>query len=381
MPHPPTAPRNPPLYLSVALSAALILTPVHAQTAPITVDPGSGPDPISQIFGGFDTGISTVVDGFSTVDSTIGMLSRVLDMAQYVPVIGAIAQIIRPVLNTYIDIRATAQPLLDAANRGRDWLNQATAARNNLNRIFTSSNLEDGVNNINTLVNQLSGLTGLPLNARKISATDPRGSVNRIITETDHEIAKVEQAAREARRTGDVSTYQYLTRRTLDMQRLRARLRQAGDSAAAQREAKILAEKSNRAATIAAQKTQGFANTLAITQSSEGAIKALGTVALEQLNSQAAGFDTLSQQLALLSQQQTTSNEQTDQLLQHFQEQERERSSQIKMALDQQTQRRQEEYRAMVKRSASLADSIAQTMQPAPTNRTPTELLMKGRVR
>ena len=139
--------------------------------------------------------ISGALDGANnvmmTVDSTIAMLAKAIDLLTMVPVIGPFAQMLKPIVNTYMDIKTTIMPIIDAGNRGMAYVKQINEARNTVRQMFSNSNFSDRVNSINSLVGQFGGLSSLSGNARTIDPNDPRGSVARISrAETDAYFAK-----------------------------------------------------------------------------------------------------------------------------------------------------------------------------------------------
>lgn len=361
-----------------ATCAALLLGQAKADLSPITGgDPGQGDtasDPLTGAIGGLDSVTST----FSSIDSTIAMLSSAIDMLSAVPVIGPIAMMLKPVLNTYLDFKTTAQPLFDAMTKGREYLQKAVDAKGMVQRMFSSSNFQDGLNNINSLVGEMGGLANLPASQRTVNPSDPRASLQPILAAADREIGTIHNAERQARASGDATKYRYLVQREAELKRVRGRLNAAGQIAAAQKDSHDLVTRSSKTAQSTAADTTGYASTLAATKSAEGALKVLGTVALESMNASSAGFDTLSQQLALISQQQTITNEQSDQLLSHFAKAESEKTAHARMVLDQEAERQKEQYTSMVNRVNSLTDGIGQTMKPDATRQTDVHTLMKG---
>ncbi|WP_189091364.1 hypothetical protein [Deinococcus ruber] len=358
----------------------MVLTPgVRADPTPITAGTGASvtdSDPLTGALGALDNATNT----FSDIDSTISMLSSAIDMLSGIPVIGQIAMMIKPVLNTYLDFKTMAQPLFDAMTTGRQYLQRAIDTKNSIQNLFASSSFSDGVNNINNLVNQMGGLVNLPASARTIDPNDPATSMQPVLAAADARIAEVHQGKNAAKAAGDTTTYRYLSQKENELRRLRGQLNLAGQSAAAEASSKKLVTSAATNAAKTATDTTEFASALQATKSAEGAIKALGTVALETMNAQSAGFSTLSQQLALISKQQTITNEQGDQLLQHFQAQQSEQNAKNRMALDAAAERRQQDYTSMLNRVNSLADGMGQTMKPDPTRVTDVHDLMQGNV-
>ncbi|GGB61191.1 hypothetical protein J2Y00_003622 [Deinococcus soli (ex Cha et al. 2016)] len=326
--------------------------------------------------------ISGALDGANnvmmTVDSTIAMLAKAIDLLTMVPVIGPFAQMLKPIVNTYMDIKTTIMPIIDAGNRGMAYVKQINEARNTVRQMFSNSNFSDRVNSINSLVGQFGGLSSLSGNARTIDPNDPRGSVARILSSADQQIADVRSQISQAQSQRDMPRYRALVQREEELKGLRTRIRQAGEMAASQRDSMKLVTRTSQVAADAARRAPGQAANLQATLSAEGALKILGTMAIEQLNVNAGGFDALSQQLATISQNQTITNEQNDQLLSHFQQQERERTARNRQLIEETTRRQEEEYKSMVKRTDLLADSIGQTLRPSDERRSDIRSLMGG---
>lgn len=323
--------------------------------------------------------ITGALDGANVmmnVDATIAMLSRAIDLLTAVPVIGPFAQMLKPIVNTYMDMKTTVMPLIDAGNRGVAYIKQINDARETVKRLFSNSNFEDRVNSINSLVGQFGGLTGLTGGARTIDPNDPRGSVARILAAADQQIDGVRAQMDQAKSQRDMARFRALVQREEELKGLRTRIRQAGEMAASQRDAVKLVTRTSEVAADAARRAPAQAAQLQATLSAEGALKILGTMAIEQLNVNAGGFDALSQQLATISQNQTITNEQNDQLLSHFQQQERERSARNRQLIEETTRRQEEEYRSMVQRTDLLADSIGQTLRPSEERRSDLRTLM-----
>ncbi len=374
-------------WLCVTLSVAALPSTAYASPpaaqAPAEVTWGSGgqyfaQDPLNI----FDTGMGAINDTMQGVDTTIAMLQKALDIAQYVPVIGAIAQILRPVVNTYLDIRQTVTPLLESANRGRAWVAEAINAKDTLGRIFSGQgNLDGALADINGLVGKIGGLTGLPQSDRVIDPNNARRDVGKIVTATNQEVSRIDTLLKQAQAEGNVTDVRFLTQRRMELTRLSDRLRQAGEMVAARRDSRALAERTNRSAKAVADKTGQYANQMVGISSEVGATKLLSTIALDTMNATASGFDTLSQQLTILSEQQTISNEQSAQLLEHFEEQNRQGMIQQKRALEARAERIEENRRSMVQKSRLLGDSIRQTMQPSSERRSDVRSLMRGEVR
>ncbi|GGR12878.1 hypothetical protein [Deinococcus ruber] len=356
-------------WLSVSLADP---TPIGVGTGASVTDS----DPLTGAMGALDQATNT----FSDIDSTISMLSSAIDMLSGIPVIGQIAMMIKPVLNTYLDFKTTAQPLFDAMTTGRQYLQRAIDTKNSIQHLFASSSFSDGVNTINNLVNQMGGLVNLPTSARTIDPNDPATSMQPVLAAADARIAEVQQGKNAAKAAGDTTTYRYLAQKETELRRLRGQLNLAGQSAATEASSKKLVTSAATNAAKTATDTTEFASTLQATKSAEGAIKALGTVALETMNAQSAGFSTLSQQLALISKQQTITNEQGDQLLQHFQAQQSEQNAQSRMALTQAADKRLQDYTSMLNRVNTLTDGIGQTMKPDPARRSNVRSLMDGAV-
>lgn len=368
-----------PLVVSQALAGAPAPTP-----APAPTDPGAGnvttPEDVLSAFANGQPipGFETASNAFMSVDSTIAMLARAIDILAAVPVIGPIAMTLKPILNTYLDMKTTVQPILDTINRGREYVGQMLQAKQTMTRMFQSGSFGDAVSNVNTLVNQFGGLTNLPASQRKISASDPQKDVANILKAADQQINQLRQDQQKARQRGDAVEYRTLLQREQEARQLRARIRQAGEVAAAQKDALDLASRSNQVVGSVGQKTAGYANNLITVSSAEGATKVLGSIALDQLNANAAGFDTLSQQLALLSKQQTIANEQGDQLLSYFQEQQRKEVSQARQAIEAENERQEEAYKRMVNRSDTLSLGIGQTLKPSAERSSNVADLMRG---
>ena len=367
-----------PLVISQAFASAPAPTP-----APAPTDPGTGnlsPEDVLSAFAngqpipGFEGASNT----FLSVDSTIAMLVRAIDILSAVPVIGPIAMMLKPIVNTYMDIKTTVQPILETVNRGREYVGQMLQAKQTMTRMFQSGSFGDAVNNVNTLVNQFGGLANLPASQRKVSANDPQKDVANILKAADQQINQLRQDQQTARQNGDVAEYRSLLQREEEARQLRARIRQAGEIAAAQKDALDLANRSSQVVGSVGQKTAGYANNLITVSSAEGAMKVMGSIALDQLNASAAGFDTLSQQLALISKQQTIGNEQGDQLLSYFQEQRRKDVSQARQAIESENERQVEEYKSMVRRSDTLSAGIGQTLKPSSERRSSMADLMRG---
>jgi hypothetical protein len=372
-----------------------VLTPVlltasvgSAQSAPTTPAPAPVPatPPLTSndIFtalgnGGPAPGMQSLGNAFSSVDSTIAMLSRTIDLLMMVPVIGPFAAGLKPVLNTYLDMKTTIQPLIDAGNRGMEYVGRINQARETMRRIFSSNNFPDAVNNLNSLIGQFGGLGAeLPAALRTIDARDPRASVARILEAADAKIAEVRRLIGQARAGGDLPRYRALLQREQDLQQLRYRIRQTGEAAATQRDNAALTARTSEAAGDAASRAQQQAINLQATVSAEGALKVLGTMAIEELNVQASGFDTLSQQLTLISQQQVVSNEQNDQLLARYQQEARQQAARNRQAVEEQTQRQADAYKSMVQRVDTLSDAIGQTLKPSSDRRSSLRDLMRG---
>lgn len=367
------------LVVSQALAGAPAPTPAPAPTDPGTGNVTTPEDVLSAFANGQPIpGFETASNAFMSVDSTIAMLARAIDILAAVPVIGPIAMTLKPILNTYMDMKTTVQPILDTINRGREYVGQMLQAKQTMTRIFQSGSFGDAVSNVNTLVNQFGGLTNLPASQRKISASDPQKDVANILRAADQQISQLRQDQQKARQRGDAVEYRTLLQREQEARQLRARIRQAGEVAAAQKDALDLANRSNQVVGSVGQKTAGYANNLITVSSAEGATKVLGSIALDQLNANAAGFDTLSQQLALLSKQQTIANEQGDQLLSYFQEQQRKEVSQARQAIEAENERQQEAYKRMVNRSDTLSLGIGQTLKPSAERSSNVADLMRG---
>lgn len=362
------------LYTGLLIAPA----PAGAQTTPIVGSdtPVGGPD----LLGGLDGALGSVTGAFSSVDSTIAMLSRMIDICIGLPVIGPLAATIKPVLNTYLDFKVTLQPLLDAANTGRSYVQKAVGMQAQIQRIFQDGDFEGTLNTVNDLVGELGGLTNLPPGLRNINVGDPRGSMQNLLAAADSAIAQVRAQQQAARAQGDPSAYRTLARKEQELGRVRERLRHAGNNAGVTADNKKLVEAATAATQATAAKTQGFTDTLGATQSAEGALKALGTIALESMNANGAALNSMSQQLALISQGQTTSNDQSEQLLAHFEEEAQLRTSQIKAILDADKQQQLDEYNAMLKKSQVLSDSIGQSMAPSRERRSSYADLMKGKL-
>jgi hypothetical protein len=316
---------------------------------------------------------------FASIDSTIAMLSKTIDLLMMVPVIGPFAAGLKPVLNTYIDLKTTIQPLLDAGNRGIVYVQRINQARDTMRRMFSSSNFPDAVNNLNSLVGQFGGLGAeLPASLRSIDPQDPRASVTRILAAADTKITEVRGMLTQARTSGDMTRYRALLQREQELQQLRNRIRQTGEAAATQRDSAELTARTSNAAADAATRAQQQASTLQATVSAEGALKVLGTMAIEELNVQASGFDALSQQLTLISQQNTITNEQNDQLLAQSQKEARERAGRQRQVIEAETERQTQAYKSMLNRVGSLSDSIGQTLKPSEDRRSNLRDLMRS---
>lgn len=327
----------------------------------------------------YDEVIGQVNNGFANVDTAIAMLTRILDIASAIPVFGAFAQGMRPVLNTYLDIKTTVQPLMDMAYRGRAYVQKYVDAKNTFQKLFASSNLQDVADNLNGLVNQVSGLPGFPNALRVLKADDPRGSTAKIAEGVTQMINRVKKEQTKAKAEGDAATYRAALAKEQELLKIRARIRQAGETAAALLDQKKIAGETGKTALEAAQNAQRYSSEMMAVQSDVGSLKLLGRIAAENLTATAAGFQNLSQQLALLSQQQTVTNEQNDQLLSHYQQEERKRIADAKAALEEETVRQAAEYKRMVRRSDQLADSIGQTLNPSSERVTDARsILLKG---
>lgn len=359
----------------------LLIGAAQAQNlpAPITAPGGSGTTP--DLTAIIDKGMNGVNNTFSTIDSTIALLQNAIKILGFVPGIGQLAQLLTPVINTYMDIKTTVQPIMDTVARGRQFLLDATNAKETLSRIFSSGNLNDSLSNINTLVSQFGGLAQVTGKNRQLDPRNVRSGMTNLLTAADQQIQAANHEAELARRNGDLNDYRFQLRRVEELNRVRTQLRQAGEMAAAQQDNANITASTNGIAKAMASRTETQANQLRAVQSAEGGLKILGTVALDQLNTTAAGFEALSQQLALISQQQTITNEQTNQLLGHFEQQAREQNAIVKMVLDKEAQRRDQEYKGMVERSKNLGDGIRQTLAPSAGRRSDVASLMKGTVR
>ncbi|AXH00664.1 hypothetical protein DVJ83_16035 (plasmid) [Deinococcus wulumuqiensis] len=362
---------------TIVLVGILLSASAQAQTVPLPPQPvvtgsslggapqGSGititldgPVPI------VDPAIGGINNGVQTLDSTIAMLAKLIDIAAMIPVFGPYAQTLKPILNTYIDLRTTAQPLLDTMNRARAYAQQYLDAGKDVQKLFSGGSLNSAADDLQGLLNQVSNLPGLPASMRVVKASDARASTAQMAESVNQMIKGVRQEQGKAKATGDLARYRQMIARERELMKIRNRIQATGERIAEQHDQQVLTGKMTQSAVQSAKRGEQFANEMNMVQSDVGSLKILGRIGVETINAQNQGFNTLSQQLALISKQQTVSNEQSDQLLQHFQDQERRRTTAIKAALDAETDRQAQEYKQMVSKADQLADSIGQTLKP-----------------
>lgn len=360
-----------------AVSTLLLLNPpAFAQTTPISGIDNSVNQGASSILSGYDR----LSSGFTAVDSTIAMLSHIIKIAAGMPIVGPLAQMLTPVLNSYLDYKATLQPLFESMQRGRDNVAKFVGIKDSIKNLFSSTNFNDSVNNINALVNQFGGLANLPQNLRSVSSTNARADVANILKAADYQIKETAAAAEKAKASGNVFQYRHYLALTDQLQHLRGRIQMAGETAAAQQDNATVVSRTTSTAEQVANDAVGHATNLQTVQSAEGGIKVLGAIALEQSNTMAQGFQALSQQLTTISKLQTVTNEQNDQLLQHYQAEERERTAKLRAAVEAQQTMREQQYQTMQKKATSLGDAIAQTLKPNATRQSDMNVLMKGQL-
>ena len=364
--------------LKTLLVTALLLShqPVVAQTTPITAIDNAVNQGANSILSVYDR----ITGGFTAVDSSIAMLSQIIKIAAGMPIVGPLAQMLTPVLNSYVDYKATLQPLFESMQRGRDTVTKFVGIKDSVKNLFSTTNFNDSVNNINSLVNQFGGLANLPANLRSVSSTNARADVANILKAADGQIKATAAAAEKAKKNGNTFQYRHYLALTDQLQHLRSRIQMAGETAAAQQDNAGVVSRTTGTAEQVAHDSVGHASNMQMVQSAEGGIKVLGTIALEQSNTMAQGFQALSQQLATISKLQTVTNEQNDQLLQHFQTQERERTAKLREAVEAQQTLRDQQYKTMQQKAASLSDAIGQTLKPSTARHSDMGVLMKGQL-
>lgn len=361
---------NRTLALTVMLAGTVL-----AQTTPIQ----GVSDTIDQGVGTINTAFDKVQSTYTSIDSAIAMLTKLIPIASAFPIIGPLAQTLVPVLNSYLDYKGTLQPIFDAMQRGRESMAKMVGIKDSVKNLFSSTNFNDSVNNINSLVTQFGGLPNLT--KRSVSASNTRADVAKILAAADAKIAITQQAANAARSAGDIGAYRHYLGLADELTRLRQRIQMAGETAAGQQDnAKVMARTTSTAEQVA-HDSESHGAALQSVQSAEGAMKVLGTIALDQANTTAQGFQALSQQLTTISKLQTVTNEQNDQLLQHYQAEDRQRLAQLRQAVEEQQANREEQYQSMVKKASTLSDAISQTLIPNDARSSDMSTLMQGKLR
>lgn len=321
------------------------------------------------------------VQSFPTVGAASKVLDGILGILQLIPGLGGIASAIKQVMGKINDVAVVAGPIVQALNTAGTYLKTFVDGRNAIKNLFSPRDVNDVLSNVETLTKQVGGLKGLPPNFRKTFVDDPRAAVDAVRQAVDQRMSQLATNADQARRSGDATGYQRNLLQIEELTRMRARLRHLGESAAAAKNAEVVARRTQQSAEAAARASLGMAGSLMGAETEVQGLKLLGSLGVQQLNASATGFDALSNQLSTISKQMTVTNEQNDQLLATFQQEARERAARDAMLIDEDRERREAELKAMRSASRNLSDGIGQTLNPRAERQSDYRSLMQGGAR